>query len=380
MIDLTSLVYALILGFGIFGLDAAWNANTVKTEFTVADSIGANGVKAEFATTVFQRELQEVFATESLVKAPAIRSTFDKTFVTILAESIGVKDATAAFQDLFGLDPVGIKATLTTEGKRTRLEVIGEAGVRGTFYLSLEGEEGETTVALIRRGAVEAALRLDPYHTALYYLDPLSGEPDVERAKRILDETIETLAGMPVSPYRARFRNLRGIVALLEGDKNGAATLFEQAIADNPTMVASHLNLAFTRVEQDRYSDAGMIVRHVLDTRRRGMKPALLASAHTILGVVAWSQKQYSSAERSFAAAAEHQPTVSDAYIYWGRMLKEIGQAARAREITRKGEANLPLFENYPEIALLYFWLSEKDNMPLQRRPRGNQRAKTPPS
>lgn len=372
MLDLTSLIYALVVGFGIFGLDAAWNAGTVKTEVQISDTLGSAGVRPEFATVVFDRELREVFSTASLVRPPVIRSSHDKTFVSIMAESVGLKNATAAFQDLFGLHPVKIVATLTTESTQPRLEVVGEAGERGTFYLSLEAETGETAVSLIRRGAIAAATRLDPYHTALYFLDPPAGEPDVAKAKRVLDEAIAAQAPTPINTIRGRFHNLRGIVALLEEKKDEAAALFERAIADDPGMVAGHLNLAFTRVEQDRYADAGMIARHVLQTRRSGLPMALLSAANTIGGVVAWSQKDYAAAEQYFAAAVAAEPSVTDANVYWGRMLIESGRAEEGRKKIRQGEANQALFENYAEIATLYFWLTEKDNEPLQRRPRGN--------
>ncbi len=372
MLDLTSLIYAIIVGFGIFGLDAAWNAGTVKTDVQISDTLGSAGIKPEFATIVFDRELREVFSTASLVKAPAVRSSHDKTFVSIMAESIGLKNATAAFQDLFGLHPVKIVATLTTESTQPRLEVVGEAGERGSFYLSLEAETGETAVSLIRRGAIGAATRLDPYHTALYLLDPPVGEPDIAQAKRVLDEAIAAQAPTTINTIRGRFRNLRGIVALLEEDKTAAAKLFEQAIADDPDLIAARLNLAFTRVEQDRYADAGMITRHILQTRQKGLPTALVSAANTIGGVVARSQKDYAAAERLFAAAVDAQPEVTDANIYWGRMLTETGRAEEGQKRILRGEANQSAFENYAEVATLYFWLTEKDNEPLRRRPRGN--------
>ena len=371
MFDLTSLIYAFVVGFGIFGLDAAWNATTVKTDFIVSDTLGSAGIKPEFATVVFAREMQELFSTPSLVRAPSVRSSHDKTFVSILADSMGFKNATAAFQDLFGMEPVAIIATLTTEGSLPRLEVVGEAGSRGTFYLSLESEAGENTVSLIRRGAVEAAIHLDPYHAALYLLDPPKGDPDVERARPVLDRALAAQAGGAISADRARLRNLRGIVALLDNDKKLAATLFEQAIADDPELAPAHLNLAFTRVEQDRYADAAMIARRVLESRHRALLPPLVASAHSVNGIVAWRQKQYQAAERHFAAAAKAEPTVSDAYFYWGKMLSSIGQTEEGAKLTRQAEVNMSLFENYPEVAQLYFWMTVEDNVPLQRRPRG---------
>lgn len=375
MFDLTSLFYALIVSLGIFGMDAVWNAGTIKTEFQVSDSLGSAGIKQEFATTVFARELQVIFSTASLIKAPEIRSSHDKSFVSLIAESAGLNNATAAFQDLFGLHPVRIIATLTTEGWKTRLEVVGETVTRGTFYLTLAAEADETAVALIRRGALETAIKLDAYHTALYLLDPaVGGAPDasdIVKVRSVLDEAIASQPATEINPSRGRFRNLRGILALVDGDKTAAAALFEQAIADDPDLAAAHLNLAFTRAEQDRYADASMIVRHVLQTRQKGLQPALVASANTIAGVVAWSQKQYEIAERHFGSAVAAQPKVTDAYIYWGRMLTEIGRREEGLGKIRRGEANATEFENHPEIALLYFWMTREENASPQLRARG---------
>ena len=370
MLDLTSLFYALVLGFGIFGLDAVWSSATVKTDFQVSAALGNAGVGSEFATAVFARELEEVFATPSLVKAPSVRSSHEKTFVSVMADSMGLKNAAIAFQDLFGLHPVKILATLTTESGQRRLELVGVASARGTFYVSLEAEPGETTVALIRRGALDAAIRIDPYHTALYLLDPPVGAPDVARARRVLDDALAAQEPTPINTMRGRFHNLRGIVALLDQDKAGAAAFFEEAIGDDSELVSAHLNLAFIRIEQGRYADAAMIVGNVLRTQKQGLQPSLLATAHTISGVIAWSQKQFRTAEEHFGAAVAAVPLVSDANIYWGRMLVEIGRSEEGRRKIRQGEANLVDFENYAEVAMLYFWLTEKDEGPLRLRPR----------
>jgi hypothetical protein len=44
------------------------------------------------------------------------------------------------------------------------------------------------------------------------------------------------------------------------------------------------------------------------------------------------------------------------------------GKKAEAREMYTKALANTRYFENYPEVASLYFWLNEKADQPLKRR------------
>ena len=53
-------------------------------------------------------------------------------------------------------------------------------------------------------------------------------------------------------------------------------------------------------------------------------------------------------------------------------MLVEMGRAEEGRKKIRQGEANQAAFDNFAEVAMLYFWLTDKDDTPLTRRPRGN--------
>ena len=369
MLDIKTLLYVVLAGFGIISLDAYLSADTVKTEFAVASTYEQAGIKKDFADSVFTREMQEVFSTESLVKRPNVRASRDQSFVTIIANSIGLENATVAFQDLFGMQPVFIDASLSVENDQPKVDVIGAYGAKGTFSLSLPGRPGETAISLIRRSAQESAIKLDPYHAAIYLIR-YQKDAGLDRAASVIEDTIAAMPKTPHSDLRARLRNLSGIVALLRNDKAGALATFQQAIEDAPDFAPAHLNLAFTLIERDRFAEAAAEARETLESRRMSMPPVLRAAAHTIAAVGAWGLKDHARAERDFADAVKLHETVTDAYIYWGRMLIEQGEVERGQKKLLQGEENLAAFENYPEIALLYFWMSELEsqNAPLARR------------
>ncbi len=121
-------------------------------------------------------------------------------------------------------------------------------------------------------------------------------------------------------------------------------------------------------MEQDRYEAAIEIVRPVIEGRAAPRNPAIDAAGHTISGVANWALKRHHLAEKHFAEATRINPITSDAFEYWGAMLVELGRTAEGAEKHRIGAQNLALFEQYPEIALLYFWLTERDGVPLARR------------
>ncbi len=49
-------------------------------------------------------------------------------------------------------------------------------------------------------------------------------------------------------------------------------------------------------------------------------------------------------------------------------MLRERGRIADALALEDIARVNALTFDNYPEVANLFFWMNPKDNQPLQRR------------
>jgi len=77
---------------------------------------------------------------------------------------------------------------------------------------------------------------------------------------------------------------------------------------------------------------------------------------------------RYRAAGDSFRRAVELNPKSSEAYVYWARMLRKAGRSAEAAGKFEMARANSVYFENFPEMTLLYFWLSEQGQDPLERR------------
>ena len=96
--------------------------------------------------------------------------------------------------------------------------------------------------------------------------------------------------------------------------------------------------------------------------------PLLMSSAYTIKGVAETEQKKFKEAEASFQKATSFNPQSSEAYVYWSRMLKKSARPAEAERKIVQAKQNSMHFENFPEMALLYFWLTESGDRPLDRR------------
>lgn len=382
VLDITTLLYYAAMGLALVGADAYWYADSIVSRVEVSKKFIDEGLSSDFATTLFSHELQTIFANESIIRTPDIRAANDQSVISVIASSLKLDDLTYAFQHMFGLDPVQVKVALMDNGSKQAILVTSTSRTRAPFTILLERGQNEEMPLFVRRAAVETASRLDPYHTSLYLLEKNDTNAYMPQLKKLLQDSIDALPKTPDNAERALYRNLQGIVALLEKDLDKAGELFELAVKDTNNYSAALLNLAFVRVEQDRYQEAIEAVAPVVARQARPRNPGINAAAHTITGVAYWALKQHALAEQQFARAVRINPTSSDTYEYWGRMLIELGRTAEGNEKIRLGDQNLDSFEQFPEVALLYFWLDEKDARPLTRRtqPHPSQRVVQPPT
>jgi tetratricopeptide (TPR) repeat protein len=369
VLDITTLLYYAAMGLALVGADAYWYADSIISKVEVSRKYIDEGLSSDFATTLFSHELQNIFSNESIVRTPDIRAANDQSVISVIAASLKLDDLTFAFQHMFGLDPVQVKVALLDDGAKKQILVTSTSRTRPPFTLILNQGAKEEMSHFVRRAALETSSRLDPYHASLFMLEKSDVvESYMPQLKTLLQQNIDALPATPSNPQRALFRNLQGITALLENDVDRAGTLFEQAVKDADGYSAAMLNLGFVRVQQDRYDEALEAVRPVIERRAQPRNPALHSSGHTISGVAHWALKRYELAERHFAEAARINPQTSDAFEYWGAMLDELGRTQEAQARRYVGDTNLAAFEQYPEVALLYFWLAEKTGQPLTRR------------
>src|SRR5262249_19249387 len=106
------------------------------------------------------------------------------------------------------------------------------------------------------------------------------------------------------------------------------------------------------------------------------MKPCL-ASARTLIGVGKWALGDVAGAQRQFSEAVALSPKFQTPLIYWSRMQAAIKQPNKELEERLAAREQDPShIELYAEIAILYYWLNEKDAQPISRR---NVRVSQPP-
>ena len=387
--DLVSFFYTGLLALGVFSVDAWLHANVINLNLTLPKGLGASesSIGDTVAENLFLNEVADIDAVPTFVVKPRVRSTNDATVVSMVGEMLGLQKLTLMVQRVTGVEPIIISGSMTKRGDRYQLILVSnpEAGDQ-RLSLVVEGAAGEPVPALIRRGAIQAMLAYEDYLVCLHLLMKATHgdlapyeaglpRPGLEGLDLLILERLQMqpsgLAALPLADElakrRAMFTNLRGILALDQGDDRKAAGLFEDAARMRPDFAIAHLNLAFVRVHQDRYQEAIELARMIVESGAFNSDPILIASAETIHGVAAWGLKHFDEATAAFERAVRAYPRSTMANLYWSEMLDALGDKAGAAQKHQTAADNVPYFENYAETAILHFRLSPLDNTPLAR-------------
>jgi len=367
--DLTTLGLLLALGFGLLGVDAALNANTFGIHINVPAELEAQGINQHIAEEVFTSEVIRIAQTPSLLAPPTVRSTSEKTIIGAVASSMNLDDVTFTMQKLLGLNPVRLTGALLHGEARPRFFLTGATQATGAFMIDLRGES-EDYIELVRRGAQLAIERAGPYRAALFHFarEADSIQPDFSVAETIALRELALAARPSTLVRRAYLHNLLGIIALMRNDPIGAERQFRDAISEGPKEAIGYINLAFVQVHFDHYRSAIETIRRVFEPDPLTEVPQLLAAAETTWAVSAWGDGRPAEAERLFEGAARRYMGATATYEHWAQLLERLGRKDEAAEKMRLAAAHRPYFDNYPEVAMLYFALTATNGDPLIRR------------
>lgn len=390
-----AVIYTVLALFGVAVTDTYYNANTIVLDTTVAELLVEEGYEPAVIEGIIVSKVKKITETPSLVKSPAFVSSRVKPVSAALADLANLEGALEALQGMIGTKPPQMITSLIVEGPKKRKilqtgpdgrvtehEVVESAKLKilltgyspkkGYFDVVIEAHSGEEDVDDVVREAVFAAvLQLDPYHALLYDMKRRAdaGE-DVAELRSLIDKELSTAQHVLLDDHRSLLENLRGVLSLLAKDQAEARTYFGKAIGSDPKQSVGYLNLAFLDVHEDRYQDAIRNVEKVIYPSYWPMThdSVLLASGYIIKGVAETEMRNFAAAEASFKEAIALHPESSEAYVYWARMLRKSGRQAEADQKYNMARQNAKFFENFPEMALMYFWLTEQGQEPLERR------------
>ncbi len=370
--DLTTIVATLAVAFGLFTANAVVEADVVTIEFNVPARYSNAGYGSEVAQSIFLYELQDILDTQSMTPSRTIRGTNDKTIVSALAESLKLQDMTYSLQRALGYDVARIRANIVHDGDATSLVVLGQLRKGKEFKFSLTRRSDEPLISLIRRGAHETAYQMEPYLALLYFMQTSQSCEALPKTTQLIRVQIAALPAATISLPRSLYENLLGIAALFCSDAQAARQAFAAAIEANPGNAAAILNLAFVEIYENRYIEAERVARRVLEPTPMNVPPAVISAAYLTWAAALVGQRSFAPAEEKLAKSVATYIYTSSADEFWAQIKESQNDLIAAERMRNKAIENALYFENYGEIAMLYFEVAWRDDQKLVRNKYGN--------
>ena len=131
-------------------------------------------------------------------------------------------------------------------------------------------------------------------------------------------------------------------------------------------------HLAFVQIYEDRYIEAERVARRVLEPTPMNTPPEVIAAAHLTWAAALVGQRKTAAAEEKLAKSVAIYAYSSSAYEFWAQIKESQHDPAAAERMRSKAIENALYFENYGELAVLYFEVAWRDGQKLERNKYGN--------
>jgi len=364
--DPTTLITAVMVAIGLLGADAMMYSGSVIVQVAPPPKIESVAVDKATLSAEFEDKLNEIARTRSVVQPIEIRASDEQGIGMALAEAAGVQSVATALQGSIGFNPDRLRFALYTEGDQLRALISGSSHATKSFRTVMIPNKGEALLPFVQRCALWGASQLAPYATTLYLLEKHSADQDFTDVIALSEHVKSLLPPTPRSFDRSLFDNILGLVALFKNDKQAARDAFERAMQSDPTNPVPFLNAAFTDLQFDDNQRAADRMEQLIRLAPPKNK-VLLSTAYATRGAALMALKDYNRADQMLAKAIQFNPESGGALHLWSEAKELEGDKVAAKRLSEKAMEQTATFENYAEVAALYFHLSWGANEPVTR-------------
>lgn len=338
--ELATIGFLSAIVLGLIAGDAVISANTMAVGIALPPAVQQSGLTRQSAEEIFITELSRIAAIPSGVPVPVPRVSSRRTVIGALAEPLKLTDVTAALQDLFGLEPIRVSATVIQRGNGLVMETIVAQEGRPLQRLSFDRADGDA-VALIRHAAISTFAEIAPFRVTLAQLRDVLQDPaiDVGPVRTQAERLLRRDWGPDSDIERSALHSLVSVLALLDNDVAAAREEIARADAIRgalPTARAFYaLNGSFVGLLQGDTALAERELARAAQIPMRQVIPTFPAYLEVQRGLIDWSEGRAEPADAAFGRALEIDPRnqVAQVYRHW---------IARARQGTAASAADRP--------------------------------------
>jgi tetratricopeptide (TPR) repeat protein len=366
-LTLTTLTYIVLLAVGALGIDTVVHPTEVVLQTASAGKLDKVTIDDAMINDIVRREIDRISSTPTLVGRPRVELGQQGGIGMAIATAANLQSVAYALQSEAGITPDQIGITLFSEDGMAKVLVTGTGHHRlRSFEQLVVQQKGETVIDLLHRAALVGMSRIDPYLTALSLIQRHASDQDFNDAETLITFAKGQIPPTPTSFERSLFENMQGILALFRGNKADAHAWFRVASKSNPDNTAAVLNLGFADLELGHYQETVSRMDRLLRTLPTS-DGILVSTAYVTRGAGLLGLHDLNGADRSLEKAIRANPDSSIAWDLWSEMKRQKGDTAQADRLHQRALAASGTFENYAEIAALYFRLSWQENQPVMR-------------
>ena len=367
--DLTTLLAATFILLSALGLDSVMHPRDIVLQADRAANLGQVYVTDTMLNAVMKAQTEEIFLTPSVASKPVIRMSNQKGIGLSVIDALSLSKVADSLQEQLGHRPDRVALDLFSEGGTVKVLVTGYETRRwGSFEQEVVQVKDERVVSLVKRATIVAMATIDPYMTALNLMRRHIKDKDFQGSEDVIVFAKARLGTGRINAQRSLLENLEGMIALFKGDTNRANERFQAAMGSNPANHVAILNLALVRLAMDKDADVEVLVSTMLKDNPP-TDPVLLATAHLTLSAAYLGLRQPGPADTAIAKAAELNPTNPTVLESWAEVKRQIGDKDAAVRLVEQAGAVENAFEDYAEVAALYFSLSWEKGEPVLRSP-----------
>lgn len=370
--DLTAFLTGAFLLLSALGLDTVMHPRDIVLEAHKASQLGQVHLTDTMLNAVMKAQVEEIFLTKSVVTKPTIRLSKQKGIGVTITDSIGLSALANALQEQMGYRPDRIELHVFTENETTKVLVSGyHATGGGTFEQEVVQVKEERIVSLVQRATVVAMATIDPYVTALNLMRQHIKDRDFSQSEKVIAFAKARLRPTQENADRAMLENLEGMIALFRRDTARALERFQVAVASGPGNQVAKLNLALVLLEKDQDARSAAMMADLLRDNPP-LDPVLLSTVHMTQAAAYLGLRQPAPADAAMAKAAALNPTSPTILNAWAEVKTQMGDKVAAEDLHRQALSAENSFDDYAEVAALYFTLAWQKGEPVLRSPFGN--------
>jgi hypothetical protein len=364
-VDLTTLLTAVGLLFGVIVANVAYSGNALYVSITLPAKTEQAGFAKSTVEQMFVAELNRYLALPSIIPTPSVATTSALSLPEALAKPLQLQDAVYAVQAMvhdYGVVNVNASIIARPPGSSLNMIVVVTNPPDPPVSMSLSQSDGDIK-SLVEHGARETMIAIGPYRVAVTdFGDGIAG--DASGFDRSRETIVRGLAqGWDPRPEGATedvlLVNLRGLLDLRDGKLDDAAKDFVAAKGFPGAFPAAYgivsLNQAFLAIAQKQPVEAERRFEQGAAAVAATNQEGIASRVKVLEGLVAWSQGKPAIAEKDFLAAISMGDEDTMPHLYLGHLLADRGDTAGAAQQRKIGADTRRFDPSYPALAYTNF-------------------------